>query len=57
VGPLAPEIVEPLLEGRFGRLYLYAERCASTQRLFEEDAREGAVAERQSAVSAIAASG
>jgi BirA family transcriptional regulator, biotin operon repressor / biotin---[acetyl-CoA-carboxylase] ligase len=44
VGPLAPEIVGPLLNGRFGRPYLYAERCASTQRLFDEDAPEGAVA-------------
>jgi BirA family biotin operon repressor/biotin-[acetyl-CoA-carboxylase] ligase len=33
-----------LLNGRFGRPYLYAERCASTQRLFDEDAPEGAVA-------------
>jgi BirA family transcriptional regulator, biotin operon repressor / biotin---[acetyl-CoA-carboxylase] ligase len=51
VGPLAPEIVEPLLNGRFGRPYLYEERCASTQRLFEEDAPEGAlaVAEEQTA--------
>jgi BirA family biotin operon repressor/biotin-[acetyl-CoA-carboxylase] ligase len=36
--------VEPLLRGRFGRPYLFFERCASTQRLFPEDAPEGAVA-------------
>ena len=42
--PLAPEIVEPLLNGGFGRPYLYAERCASTQLLLPSDAPEGAVA-------------
>jgi BirA family transcriptional regulator, biotin operon repressor / biotin---[acetyl-CoA-carboxylase] ligase len=41
---LAPEAVEPLLGGRFGRPYLYRERCRSTQELLEEDLREGAVA-------------
>jgi BirA family biotin operon repressor/biotin-[acetyl-CoA-carboxylase] ligase len=41
---LAPEIVEPLLRGRFGHPYLYLERCASTQRLLPPDAPEGAVA-------------
>jgi BirA family biotin operon repressor/biotin-[acetyl-CoA-carboxylase] ligase len=41
---LAAEQVEPLLRGRFGRPYLHAERCASTQRLLAEDAPEGAVA-------------
>jgi BirA family transcriptional regulator, biotin operon repressor / biotin---[acetyl-CoA-carboxylase] ligase len=44
VGSLAPEIVEPLLSGRFGHPYLYLDRCASTQRLLAEDAPEGAVA-------------
>lgn len=44
MGSLAPEIVEPLLRGRFGRPYLYVERCESTQRLFTDDAPEGAVA-------------
>jgi BirA family biotin operon repressor/biotin-[acetyl-CoA-carboxylase] ligase len=44
VRPLAPEIVEPLLNGAFGRPYLYAERCASTQLLLPSDAPEGAVA-------------
>jgi BirA family transcriptional regulator, biotin operon repressor / biotin---[acetyl-CoA-carboxylase] ligase len=41
---LAPEHVRPLLRGRFGREYRYAERCPSTQRLLEPDAPEGAVA-------------
>ena len=41
---LAPEVVEPLLRGRFGRPYRYAELCASTQRLFEAGDPEGAVA-------------
>ena len=41
---LAPQAVEPLLEGRFGRPYLYRERCASTQLLLEADAPEGALA-------------
>jgi BirA family biotin operon repressor/biotin-[acetyl-CoA-carboxylase] ligase len=37
--------VVPLLRGRFGREhYVYAERCASTQRLLGEDASDGAVA-------------
>jgi BirA family biotin operon repressor/biotin-[acetyl-CoA-carboxylase] ligase len=40
---LAPDGVVPLLRGRFGRDYRYAERTASTQRLLE-DASEGAVA-------------
>jgi BirA family transcriptional regulator, biotin operon repressor / biotin---[acetyl-CoA-carboxylase] ligase len=44
VRSLAPEIVEPLLNGRFGHPYLYVERCASTQRLLAQDAPEGAVA-------------
>lgn len=41
---LAPEHVLPRLRGRFGREYLYAERCPSTQRLLEPGAPEGAVA-------------
>ncbi len=47
---LAPEFVEPLLRGRFGRPYRYAEVCPSTQRLLSEDDPEGtvAVAEEQS---------
>jgi BirA family transcriptional regulator, biotin operon repressor / biotin---[acetyl-CoA-carboxylase] ligase len=40
---LAPEIVVPLLRGRFGRDYRYVDRTPSTQRLLE-DAAEGAVA-------------
>ena len=41
---LAPAIVEPLLRGRLGHPYVYVERCASTQRLLDEGAPEGAVA-------------
>ena len=41
---LAPEVVEPLLRGRFGRPYRYVERCESTQRLLTEGDPEGAVA-------------
>ncbi|MGH3032062.1 MAG: biotin--[acetyl-CoA-carboxylase] ligase [Gaiellaceae bacterium] len=41
---LASEAVEPLLGGRFGRPYLYQERCDSTQRLLEPGLPEGAVA-------------
>ena len=41
---LAPHVVEPLLRGRFGRPYLYFERCESTQRELASDAPEGAVA-------------
>jgi BirA family biotin operon repressor/biotin-[acetyl-CoA-carboxylase] ligase len=41
---LAPESVQPLLRGRFGRVYRYAEVCPSTQRLLLEDDPEGAVA-------------
>jgi BirA family transcriptional regulator, biotin operon repressor / biotin---[acetyl-CoA-carboxylase] ligase len=41
---LSPEIVEPLLRGRFGRPYRYFERCESTQRELPADAPEGAVA-------------
>ena len=50
-GGLAPENVLPRLRGRFGRDYLYVERCESTQRLLAPDAAEGtvAVAEEQTA--------
>jgi BirA family biotin operon repressor/biotin-[acetyl-CoA-carboxylase] ligase len=42
---LAPGSVRPRLEGRFGSpLYLYAERCSSTQDLLPLDAPEGALA-------------
>jgi BirA family transcriptional regulator, biotin operon repressor / biotin---[acetyl-CoA-carboxylase] ligase len=41
---LSRERVEPLLRGRFGRPYLYFERCESTQRELAADAPEGAVA-------------
>jgi BirA family biotin operon repressor/biotin-[acetyl-CoA-carboxylase] ligase len=40
---LAPDAVLPLLRGRFGRDYRYAERTPSTQRLLD-DASQGAVA-------------
>jgi BirA family biotin operon repressor/biotin-[acetyl-CoA-carboxylase] ligase len=41
---LAPEFVEPLLAGRFGRPYLHEETCESSQRLLGPDLEEGAVA-------------
>jgi BirA family biotin operon repressor/biotin-[acetyl-CoA-carboxylase] ligase len=41
---LAPERVEPLLMGTFGRRYLYAAECESTQRLLAGDLPEGAAA-------------
>jgi BirA family biotin operon repressor/biotin-[acetyl-CoA-carboxylase] ligase len=41
---LAPGVVEPLLRGRFGRPYRYAEVTPSTQRLLLPDDPEGAVA-------------
>lgn len=41
---LAPGVVEPLLRGRFGRPYRYAETTPSTQRLLLPDDPEGAVA-------------
>lgn len=41
---LAPDVVRPLLRGRFGRVYHYAEVCPSTQRMFAETDEEGAVA-------------
>jgi BirA family transcriptional regulator, biotin operon repressor / biotin---[acetyl-CoA-carboxylase] ligase len=41
---VAPDVVEPLLTGRFGRPYLYEESCESTQQLLERDLDEGAAA-------------
>jgi BirA family transcriptional regulator, biotin operon repressor / biotin---[acetyl-CoA-carboxylase] ligase len=41
---LAPEVVQPLLRGRFGREYRYEERCPSTQRLVGPADAEGTVA-------------
>jgi BirA family biotin operon repressor/biotin-[acetyl-CoA-carboxylase] ligase len=41
---LTPEVVEPLLTGRFGRPYLYRDTCESTQRLFTPGLDEGAAA-------------
>ena len=42
---LTPELVEPLLRGRFGRPYLWSESCSSTQDLLRDPALpEGAVA-------------
>ncbi len=41
---LTPETVEPLLQGRFGRPYLYRESCESTQRLLDRSIGEGAAA-------------
>jgi BirA family biotin operon repressor/biotin-[acetyl-CoA-carboxylase] ligase len=43
-GSIAPVAVEPLLRGGFGRPYVYAESCDSTQSLLPADAPEGAVA-------------
>jgi BirA family transcriptional regulator, biotin operon repressor / biotin---[acetyl-CoA-carboxylase] ligase len=40
---LAPEAVTPLLRGRFGRPYHYAERTTSTQKMIRADDPEGAV--------------
>jgi BirA family biotin operon repressor/biotin-[acetyl-CoA-carboxylase] ligase len=47
---LAPGDVTPLLRGRFGRVYRYAELSPSTQRMLAEEDPEGtiAVAEEQS---------
>jgi BirA family biotin operon repressor/biotin-[acetyl-CoA-carboxylase] ligase len=47
---LAPDAVEPLLRGRFGRAYRYAELCPSTQKMLAGEDAEGtvAVAEEQS---------
>ena len=41
---LAPDGVKPLLRGRFGHVYRYAEVVPSTQRMLADDDREGAVA-------------
>jgi BirA family transcriptional regulator, biotin operon repressor / biotin---[acetyl-CoA-carboxylase] ligase len=41
---LAPNAVQPLLRGRFGHTYRYAEVTASTQRMLAEDQEEGAIA-------------
>jgi BirA family biotin operon repressor/biotin-[acetyl-CoA-carboxylase] ligase len=41
---LAPDAVKPLLRGRFGHIYRYAEITGSTQRMLAEDDSEGAVA-------------
>jgi BirA family biotin operon repressor/biotin-[acetyl-CoA-carboxylase] ligase len=47
---LAPDGVKPLLGGRFGEVYRYAQRATSTQRMLEAGDAEGtiAVAEEQS---------
>jgi len=44
VDSLSPEVVEPLLTGRFGRPYVYAEQCESTQTLLDRSGPEGSVA-------------
>jgi BirA family biotin operon repressor/biotin-[acetyl-CoA-carboxylase] ligase len=44
VPALSPDRVLPLLHGRFGRPYLYAETCATTQQALAADLPEGAVA-------------
>jgi BirA family transcriptional regulator, biotin operon repressor / biotin---[acetyl-CoA-carboxylase] ligase len=41
---LAPDGVKPLLRGRFGQVYRYAEVVPSTQRMLADDDGEGAVA-------------
>jgi BirA family biotin operon repressor/biotin-[acetyl-CoA-carboxylase] ligase len=41
---LTPAIVEPLLRGRFGRPFRYAEQCESSQRLLDPSLPEGAAA-------------
>ena len=41
---LAPDFLKPLLRGRFGHIYRYAEKTDSTQRMLAEDAAEGAIA-------------
>lgn len=41
---LAPDRVEPLLAGGFGKPYIYRETCESTQALLTDDLDEGAVA-------------
>ena len=41
---LAPNAVKPLLGGRFGQVYRYAEITPSTQRMLADDEAEGGVA-------------
>jgi BirA family biotin operon repressor/biotin-[acetyl-CoA-carboxylase] ligase len=41
---LAPDAVQPVLRGRFGHIFHYAERCDSTQRLLRSGDPEGAIA-------------
>jgi BirA family biotin operon repressor/biotin-[acetyl-CoA-carboxylase] ligase len=41
---LAPDVLKPLLRGRFGNVYRYAESTDSTQRMLAEDRAEGAIA-------------
>jgi BirA family biotin operon repressor/biotin-[acetyl-CoA-carboxylase] ligase len=41
VSDLIPELVAPLLHGRFGTPYRFVDSCASTQRLLEDDDPEG----------------
>ena len=41
---LAADAVKPLLRGRFGHVYRYAEVASSTQRMLADDEAEGAVA-------------
>ena len=41
---LAPDVLKPLLRGRFGHIYRYAESTDSTQRMLAEDAAEGVIA-------------
>jgi len=41
---LAPDVVEPILRGRFGRPYRYADETETTQALVGADDPEGAVA-------------
>ena len=41
---LAPDVLKPLLRGRFGHVYRHAERTDSTQRMLAEDESEGAIA-------------
>jgi BirA family biotin operon repressor/biotin-[acetyl-CoA-carboxylase] ligase len=41
---LAPEVVEPLLTGTFGRTYFYQDACESTQKLLDAGLDEGAAA-------------
>lgn len=41
---LAPDVLKPLLRGRFGHVYRYTESTDSTQRMLAEDRSEGAIA-------------